>query len=102
MSSTSPTAPLDRKVIVTGATRGVGRAVALAFARTGASVGIVARTPQALAETAQALRLAGAPTVVFAAADTSQREQIQAAMAQLIGELGGVDQRGSNAGQCDW
>ena len=45
---------------MTGASRGIGRATALAFAREGANLAICARTEQPLRETADALRSAGA------------------------------------------
>jgi 3-oxoacyl-[acyl-carrier protein] reductase len=51
---------MPRVVIVTGASRGIGRATAIRLARDFDAVTLVARTPETLAETAEAVRSAGA------------------------------------------
>lgn len=86
-----PSAPDNRKIIVTGGTRGIGKAIAHAFARTGASLGIIARTPSILAETVETLRHDGAGFATFAVADTSNKDEVQTAVRQLIHDLEGVD-----------
>ena len=48
----------QRRVLVTGGGRGLGRAIALAAAREGAAVGLVGRTEQALRQTAEEARTA--------------------------------------------
>ncbi len=51
---------MDRVAIVTGASRGIGRATAIRLARGFSTMALVARTQEALIETADAVRAAGA------------------------------------------
>jgi len=87
----------DRIVIVTGASRGIGRATALAFAREGAMLVVCARGQAALGETADALRAAGAGAVRALALDVTQ-PATAAGLVQAAAELGGLDVVVSNAG----
>ena len=57
----------DRKAIVTGAGRGLGRAMAVGLAQFGADVAVVSRTRSELEETAQQVRAAGRACLVRAA-----------------------------------
>jgi NAD(P)-dependent dehydrogenase (short-subunit alcohol dehydrogenase family) len=86
-----------RKALVTGASRGIGQAIAVAFADAGADVALVARSADGLAETAQAVRAAGREAYVIPADVTSQ-EAVTAAAESAIGELGYVDIVVNNAG----
>ncbi len=82
---------LDGKsVLVTGGTRGIGRAIAEACANAGAAIGVVARKPDELSETEAALRALGADAVTITG---SVGDPVVAddAVATMIGKLGGCD-----------
>ena len=90
--------PLRGKVaIVTGASGGIGREIALALGRAGATVGLIARRQDALEKTAVQIVEAGGRAAV-AAADVGQIDQVRAAVASIEAELGGADVLVNNAG----
>jgi len=76
--------------IVTGAGRGIGHAIATAFAREGATVVLAARTRQELAATAAAIRESGG-TALAIPTDVTQDGAVEAMVEQATGELGRVD-----------
>ncbi|MGH7275614.1 MAG: SDR family oxidoreductase [Candidatus Rokuibacteriota bacterium] len=76
--------------IVTGAGRGIGRAIAEAFAREGAAVVLAARTRQQLAEVAAAIRESGG-WVLAVPTDVTQDAAVEALVEQAVGELGRLD-----------
>lgn len=82
---------------VTGATEGIGRAIAFALGREGYRVGICARTVGTVRETIAALEAEG---VVAAgrAADVSEPDQVAAAVRHTVDTLGPVDVLVNNAG----
>jgi NAD(P)-dependent dehydrogenase (short-subunit alcohol dehydrogenase family) len=85
-----------RVVVVTGASAGVGRATARAFARGGASVGLVARGEERLdAARMEVAALGGAAVAVRA--DVADAEQVEAAAAEIEGRLGPIDVWVNNA-----
>lgn len=86
--------------VVTGAGRGLGRATALLLAESGADVALLARSPNQLAETAQAIQATGRralPLVV----DVSSWEQVRQAVKQVFDTFGRVDILINNAGIID-
>lgn len=86
-----------RKALVTGASRGLGRAIAEGLARAGADVAITARTRPALAETARAIEALGHRAVPVTL-DVSDPAAIDAGVAGAAAALGGLDILVNNAG----
>jgi 3-oxoacyl-[acyl-carrier protein] reductase len=85
-------------VLVTGASSGIGRAIALKCARAGADLAITYRENQSGAETAaQEIRALGRRVQVLRC-DVSQREDIEALVRQLTGDFGRTDVWINNAG----
>jgi short-subunit dehydrogenase len=78
----------DDVLVVVAAGPGLGRAVALRFAREGAAVGLVARAADRLDDLAAELRAAGAPEVAIATADVADEPGLRRALASLREELG--------------
>jgi len=79
------------RVVVTGASRGIGRAIAQAFAERGAEVGLLSRSEEELNELALALTGEGHEAI---AADVGDRDELNRALA----EFGRVDVVVANAG----
>jgi 3-oxoacyl-[acyl-carrier protein] reductase len=88
---------LDGRVaLVTGGTRGIGRAIAEAFAAAGAGVCVLARKPDELAETDEALRAIGID-VVTVAGSAGAPDVIDEAVARCVTDLGRLDVLVNNA-----
>ena len=81
-------------VLVTGASRGIGRAVAARAVRRGARVGLIARSGRDL----EAVRTEIGGMSATATADVADREQVGAAIRALEAELGPTDVLVANAG----
>jgi NAD(P)-dependent dehydrogenase (short-subunit alcohol dehydrogenase family) len=79
-----------RKAVVTGGTRGIGRAIAEALAAEGVDVAVCARHAAEVTETVAALKAHGV-NACGAAVDISQGEAYQAWVASAGAELGGID-----------
>ncbi|MCM3633411.1 MULTISPECIES: 3-ketoacyl-ACP reductase [Paenibacillus] len=82
---------------ITGAARGIGKATAIALAKEGVNVGLVARTEDTLKQVAASLEGLGVK-VAYAAADVSSQLQVEAAIAALTKQLGSADILINNAG----
>jgi NAD(P)-dependent dehydrogenase (short-subunit alcohol dehydrogenase family) len=84
--------------LVTGAQQGIGRAIALAFAREGADIGVNYLDDRGAAEKViQEVRGAGRRAVLVQS-DVAQPAAVQAMVARVVGELGGLDVLVNNAG----
>jgi 3-oxoacyl-[acyl-carrier protein] reductase len=78
-----------KKALVTGATKGLGRAIAETLLAEGASVAICARTPDAVETAVKEMSAAG--TVVGSPADAADPEAIRSWVTSSAEQLGGVD-----------
>jgi len=91
------TAELRNQVtLVTGAGRGLGRAIAVTLAQAGAAVGVVARSETPLAETVGAIKQAGGEALAVIA-DVSDPAAVDRAARQVEAALGPVDLLVNNA-----
>lgn len=83
--------------LVTGAGRGIGRAIALALAAEGAAVGLLGRDRRSLDDTVREVASAGGRGLA-APADVTRRDQVRAAVGTVERDLGPLDLVVSNAG----
>ena len=87
----------DKTVLVTGGGRGIGRAIAVGFAREGASVAINAAHLSSAEEAAQIAREFGG-RVIAIEADVSDEAQVNAMVDRVVAEFGSLDIQINNAG----
>jgi NAD(P)-dependent dehydrogenase (short-subunit alcohol dehydrogenase family) len=86
-----------KNAYVTGASRGIGRTVAVALAEAGAGVALVARGADGLAETAEAIHALGRKTCVIPT-DVTSYDAVADSAAAAIDQLGHIDIVVNNAG----
>jgi NAD(P)-dependent dehydrogenase (short-subunit alcohol dehydrogenase family) len=86
-----------RVAVVTGGTRGIGRAIAEGYVAAGASVAVVSRNEQDCKDTAEHLRSLGGEAIGFAA-DMGNLDDVRTIVDRTVSELGGLDVLVNNAG----
>ncbi len=86
-----------RIALVTGAGKGIGKAVALALAKEGVHVGLMSRTEKDLQDLAAEIRSLGVNTQI-AIADVSNIAEVNAAVEKIQSGLGNIDILINNAG----
>jgi len=90
-----------KTVVVTGAGRGIGRAIALAAGRAGATVVLAARSPEQLEEVARDVAALGAAALAVTT-DVRRREDVERLVARAAAETGRIDAVVNNAGVFVW
>jgi 3-oxoacyl-[acyl-carrier protein] reductase len=86
-----------RVALVTGASQGIGRTVALRLAKDGATVAVAARTQEKLNELVSEINTAGGKAAAFAL-DVADEEQVKATAKAVIAQFGKIDILVNNAG----
>jgi 3-oxoacyl-[acyl-carrier protein] reductase len=87
----------DKVALVTGASRGLGKAIALALAAEGASIAAVARSEEALQETLEAIRATGGVAEPYAL-DVADGAAVEAAVEKIAARFQHIDILVNNAG----
>jgi NAD(P)-dependent dehydrogenase (short-subunit alcohol dehydrogenase family) len=87
----------DRVAVVTGSTRGLGRAIVEAYAREGARVVVSSRAPEAVDAMTRDLQERGWPATGLAC-DVTDPEQVEALAAHAVARFGRIDLWVNNAG----
>ncbi len=87
----------DKKALVTGASRGLGRAMAIALSQAGATVMCSSSREGGVAETVAHIREAGGQAAGIAA-DLNDRDQVDRLVAESLNRLGGLDILVNNGG----
>jgi meso-butanediol dehydrogenase/(S,S)-butanediol dehydrogenase/diacetyl reductase len=85
------------RAIVTGATSGIGRAIAIKLASRGATVGLIGRNAAAAEQVAEEVRVVGGDALITLA-DVRKPDELQAAVDRFVSAYGGVNTVVASAG----
>src|SRR5688572_25518719 len=88
----------DRVCVITGASRGLGEAIATGFAAEGAHLVLAARTTSDLERVAAACEQAGAASATVVTTDITDEAQVQAMVDRAVADHGRIDVFVANAG----
>ncbi|MBD1881089.1 MULTISPECIES: SDR family oxidoreductase [unclassified Coleofasciculus] len=91
------TSPIERRALITGASSGIGKATALAFAKAGFHVALVSRSESKLEAVAEAARKTGVTAKAYAL-DLADIEQVREKVAAIADSFGSIDVLVNNAG----
>ena len=80
-----------KTALITGGSKGIGKAIAIALAEEGVDVAIAARSQDTLDEAAEEIRSATGRKVIAISADTTSWDDVQRMVETTVAELGGVD-----------
>jgi 3-oxoacyl-[acyl-carrier protein] reductase len=86
-----------KTALITGAGKGIGKAIAQALAEEGVNLGLIARTESDIQKLAEELKQKGVQAS-YATADVSSRSEVDKAVKELTAELGSFDILVNNAG----
>lgn len=88
----------DKRVFVSGGTRGIGLGIARAFADRGARVAVAARDEAAAERTAEELSIKSGSTCIGLSMDVAETGEVNMGFARVAAEFGGLDVLVNNAG----
>ncbi len=88
----------NKVVLITGSSRGIGRAIALRFAREGLQTVLVARDTEKLSTVAASVRKMGAPDPLVFPLDLRSEQQLEGLVQRVMEQYGRIDVLVNNAG----
>jgi short-subunit dehydrogenase len=91
------TSPIERRALITGASSGIGKATAFAFAKAGIDVALVSRSEDKLEAIATAIREVGVKAKAYAL-DLAKLEQVETGIRTIAADFAPIDILVNNAG----